>query len=268
MQRNKLPSLATSVSALGEVIKVCLAGVILMFVLLHWNYFRDWLSTVSLIKVSKDSFEVQRFENAKKVVAEGPPQSNMSTPYSREIAEAAITRAHYVSPVLDGALVLWVDDHPENNKFEVKVLSYFGIRFVSAVDNAEGIQRLIRDQYDLVITNVARPRAASDPEPLRLCPVVFSGWPGSDLPGKFHNDLEAFNKESNLHPIGGFSFIESVRARFGETAPPIIIYSAQNGDRVANVCAHSVTNRRDALLQYVVSALEESRWRRLVSAGP
>jgi CheY-like chemotaxis protein len=54
------------------------------------------------------------------------------------------------------ARVLWVDDRPSNNEFERKTLRSHGIVFDNVVSNAEAVEQLANESYDLVITDMGR----------------------------------------------------------------------------------------------------------------
>src|SRR5438132_5021879 len=49
-----------------------------------------------------------------------------------------------------GARVLWVDDHPENNDYEQRVLESLGIDFVRSLDTEDALDNLQREQFDLI----------------------------------------------------------------------------------------------------------------------
>ncbi len=52
--------------------------------------------------------------------------------------------------------VLWVDDHPENNTSERLSLKASGIRFVLASSTGEALERIQRQPFDLIITDMGR----------------------------------------------------------------------------------------------------------------
>jgi CheY-like chemotaxis protein len=57
---------------------------------------------------------------------------------------------------LKGRQILWVDDHPENNTLEVKSLESLGIEVVFAESTAEAMQKLKGNEFDVVISDMAR----------------------------------------------------------------------------------------------------------------
>jgi hypothetical protein len=69
---------------------------------------------------------------------------------------SAVKRAQRVRPVLEGARLLWVDDHPGGNTALVKLLRKFGVSVDLAINSEEGIKLLQRHQYDVVVSDIAR----------------------------------------------------------------------------------------------------------------
>jgi CheY-like chemotaxis protein len=53
--------------------------------------------------------------------------------------------------------VLWVDDNPNNNLYERQALEALGIRIDLANDTQEALRKLGRKEYELVISDMARP---------------------------------------------------------------------------------------------------------------
>lgn len=57
---------------------------------------------------------------------------------------------------LDGARVLWVDDHPENNQYERRALEALGIQVYEAKSTADALDLLARRPFDVVISDMGR----------------------------------------------------------------------------------------------------------------
>ena len=62
---------------------------------------------------------------------------------------------------LSGANVLWVDDNPDNNRYEREALFQLGLQLVIATSTAEALQQLGSQPFRAVITDFAR---KDDPE--------------------------------------------------------------------------------------------------------
>lgn len=58
---------------------------------------------------------------------------------------------------VNGARVLWIDDRPENNRYEMLALQELGVSIETSGDTEEGLGKLRTDTYDLIITDMGRP---------------------------------------------------------------------------------------------------------------
>jgi CheY-like chemotaxis protein len=65
-------------------------------------------------------------------------------------------RAQRIIDVLRGARVLWVDDNPENNHFELRSLQSLGIDVEIARSTNDALALLSAGQYDAVISDMKR----------------------------------------------------------------------------------------------------------------
>jgi hypothetical protein len=128
--------------------------------------------------------------------------------------------------------------------------------------------------FDLVLSNLDRPIPVDHKFiPLKNCRAAFFSFPNDNTASEYHNNLAQFNETVNLKPFPGFEMAEALSERFPDTfgdtqRQRIIYYTGVSGGKSANACARIVTNRPDVLLQRVVSALAEFRWRKLQPAKP
>jgi CheY-like chemotaxis protein len=67
-------------------------------------------------------------------------------------------RARTLAPALEGAKVLWVDDHPDWNRCEREILTGLGMEVDTATSNPDALAALRMRGYDLVISDVGRER--------------------------------------------------------------------------------------------------------------
>jgi hypothetical protein len=76
---------------------------------------------------------------------------------SRAALRAVVSRLEHAGGFLAGGRLLWVDDHPVNNAPLAEVFATAGmsVRAVRSTDDA--LAELARGQYDVVITDLARP---------------------------------------------------------------------------------------------------------------
>jgi CheY-like chemotaxis protein len=57
--------------------------------------------------------------------------------------------------------VLWVDDHPENNAYEIAALRNKGVPVTTATSTAEGLQKLHNGHFSIVISDMGRNEAST-----------------------------------------------------------------------------------------------------------
>jgi len=73
--------------------------------------------------------------------------------YGRSVA---LHRATIQRDLLDGARILWIDDHPANNSWERRALEGFGAVFVTVETTASAIGVAGREKFDAVISDISR----------------------------------------------------------------------------------------------------------------
>ena len=80
---------------------------------------------------------------------------------AREARAAAQVVARVVTPGLirraGTAMVLWVDNRPSNNVHERQALESLGVTFVLATSTEEALEKLNRQTFDAVISDMGRP---------------------------------------------------------------------------------------------------------------
>jgi CheY-like chemotaxis protein len=89
----------------------------------------------------------------------GRPDSTQPDLTSRIVQ--TVQRANSNSASLSGAKVLWVDDNPDNNRYEREALARLGVQFVIATSTNEALQQLGSQTFNAIITDFAR---KDDPE--------------------------------------------------------------------------------------------------------
>ena len=76
--------------------------------------------------------------------------------------QAIVERAERVAPKVVGRLVLWVDDHPENNRTERRLLRQLGVFVEAVAANREAMSVLSdTEPVDLIISDVKRDDGSS-----------------------------------------------------------------------------------------------------------
>jgi CheY-like chemotaxis protein len=103
--------------------------------------------------------------------------------------KGALERANANRQVFEGAEILWVDDHPSNNRNEARMLRSFGSLVTFAATTDEALRALLTGAeqhlpFDVILSDISRDLPQSDPTAglsmlprLRHCgfhqPVIF-----------------------------------------------------------------------------------------------
>ena len=108
---------------------------------------RGWLRSASKLKLW--GVEIERASTDLKKASPGTAPTEAGV-------RRAVERLTESAARLAGMSILWVDDHPENNKQLRTFISKYGQRFVLASSNPAARTELKRVDYSLVITDIAR----------------------------------------------------------------------------------------------------------------
>jgi CheY-like chemotaxis protein len=141
---------------------------------------------------------------------------------------AALDRANAHRAVFEGAEILWVDDHPSNNRNEARMLRSFGalITFAATTDEALHALQNAAEQhqpFDIILSDISR-----------------------DLPAP--------------EPAAGLAMLPRLRGA-GFHQPVIYYIGRPNPNAGVPAGAFGLTNRPDQLLQLVVDALSRVQGR-------
>lgn len=132
---------------------VPLAGLVVLVVLLVLNRKRlgGLLDRIRKVGVGGVVEIELATDDLRKARADAPVAERTATALERRFAASAqaarLTR------------VLWVDDDPANNRRERRYLRSAGMTVVNALSTQEGLDALARDDFDLVVTDMARPQS-------------------------------------------------------------------------------------------------------------
>jgi CheY-like chemotaxis protein len=72
-------------------------------------------------------------------------------------AQATETKNSGLGMGLAGTRVLWVDDCPANNVYEQRMLESLGIVFERSLDTGDALEKLSKQDFDLIISDMGRP---------------------------------------------------------------------------------------------------------------
>lgn len=125
---------------------------------------------------------------------------------------------------LEGTRVLWVDDHPENNRFERQALEALGVAFDLATSTAEALNNVRLPSYAAIISDLSRKSDAED------------------------------------DPEAGFTLLSKIRD--AGIRVPFIVYAGRNGlarrEELIRAGVFGVTNQPRELFDLVVTAIKAS----------
>jgi len=162
--------------------------------------------------------------NAAIELAHKQPEWNIEVPEADR--RRVIDRAERERALLDGAEVLWVDDHPSNNRNETRMLRSFGVLVTFAASTEDALHTLLtgmeqNQPFQLIFSDISR-------------------------------DTPVPNMEA------GVTMLSQLRqARFFQ---PVIFYiGSLNPDLGIPVGAFGITNRPDQLLHLTLDALARVR---------
>ena len=98
--------------------------------------------------------------------------------------------------------ILWVDDHPENNKYLIDQLQSQLVVIVTAQSNAEARALLLKSKFDIVISDIGRDKEGSNAG-LKLLEAVKKTNPGIAFifytsPGRKEANLNVAAKQGAL----------------------------------------------------------------------
>jgi CheY-like chemotaxis protein len=208
------------VSAIAQLLGVLAWPVILLFLLVRFRApLADFLANMSEINVRALGVEAtakrQREEAVAAlgaaVAAQGPTEGAVEEgPDPRDVVDSLPSLR--AQRRLQGSRVLWVDDRPDNNRFERQALEALGIQIDLSVSTEEALSRLTRRTYDLIISDMGRPpdmragytlldqlRASGDRTPF----VIYAGsrTPQHIAEAREHGALGCTNRPQDLVAI-------------------------------------------------------------------
>jgi CheY-like chemotaxis protein len=155
--------------ALTKLLGVLVWPALLAFVLVRFGpALKEFFSSLGEFTFKGGGFEAtakrKQAEAAAALVAASVARSDANTtPESaaRDAKEAAAVVAESVNARVirraSEATALWVDDRPSNNIFERQSLEALGVSFVLATSTEEALDRLAKQKFDVIISDMGRP---------------------------------------------------------------------------------------------------------------
>lgn len=106
----------------------------------------------------REQFEAAALLGAASASKQGDTVPAVAEDSAREIAEAVSQAANpRRARRLGGTTVLWVDDRPSNNLYELRSMEAMGIRFDISTSTDDALERLRTRKYHAVISDMGRP---------------------------------------------------------------------------------------------------------------
>lgn len=158
------------VEALTKLLGVLAWPALCAFALVRFGpSFKEFFSSLGELTFKGGGFEAtakRKQEAAAALVAASIARPDTTaTPESaardaREAASAVEQVDRRTLQRASGAWALWVDDRPDNNVYERQSLEALGVRFVLATSTDDALDRISKQHFDVVISDMGRP---SDP---------------------------------------------------------------------------------------------------------
>lgn len=155
--------------ALTKLLGVLVWPALLAFLAIRFGpSLKDFFSSLGEFSLKGAGFEATAKRKgaeatAALVAASVAQQDANATPQSaaREAKEAAAVVAESLTPRVmrraSEATALWVDDQPDNNKFERQSLAALGVSFILAKSTDEALDLLAKHHVDVIISDMGRP---------------------------------------------------------------------------------------------------------------
>lgn len=95
-------------------------------------------------------------DGASEILDQGTATSSAPSPESVANSVATWVPTPQAQRDLQGATVLWVDDNPDNNRYEREAFQAIGIRFELSTSTEDALRQLGRRRFDAVISDMGR----------------------------------------------------------------------------------------------------------------
>jgi CheY-like chemotaxis protein len=157
------------VEVLTKLLGVLVWPALLAYVLVRFGpALREFFFSVGELSFKGGGFEAtakrkQAEASSALVAASVSHPGSAATPESaaREAKEAADVVADSVTRQVirraSRSAILWVDDRPNNNVYERKALEALGVSFVLATSTDEALDRVKKQRFDAIISDMSRP---------------------------------------------------------------------------------------------------------------
>ena len=142
------------VTAVAQLVGVLIWPAVLVFFLIRFRHgLADFLGNLGEL-----SFKAPEAAAAlgAAIAARAPANGVKATATdTRDVLEALPTARSQRR--LQGKRILWIDDRPDNNRFERQALEAFGVRIDLSTSTDDALQKTRQRSYDLIISDMGRP---------------------------------------------------------------------------------------------------------------
>ncbi len=130
-------------------------GVIITLLILFYTPLRNLLSNLNEFKALgvEMSFVKDTMDAALKL-ADKSPKWKVEVPQADR--ERVIARAKKHLHILKNAQILWIDDHPENNRNEMRMFQQLKAQVDTVTDTDAALAILKENKYDVILSDMAR----------------------------------------------------------------------------------------------------------------
>jgi len=152
------------ISAIAQLIGVLIWPAVLLFFLVRYqSSLANFIKNLGEFSVKLPGVEAsgkrQQVEAAAALGAAVGRASNAGVPEVNADPQdiAAAIPSPRTQRRLQGARILWVDDRPDNNRFERQALETLGIDIDLSLSTEDALQKVQQRPYDLIISDMGRP---------------------------------------------------------------------------------------------------------------
>ncbi len=160
-----IDNLVKLIDAITQLLSVLTWPGVIVFTLLRFGQdLRQFLSSLGELTLKGAGFEASLKKRQAEATAALAAAANKAATREDAVQEAKLAAyvvAEAVTPEnikqVSKAIVLWVDDRPDNNIYEQQALEALGITFVIAASTEEALRQVSRRRFDVIISDMGRP---------------------------------------------------------------------------------------------------------------
>lgn len=147
--------------AITKLLNVLIWPGIFLFILLRFgSVLHDFFTNLSEFSLKGAGFEASMKRKQAEAVAALAVAASRSTGGATPEGAASVVAGSVTPQIIKQAeksTVLWVDDNPDNNIYERQSLEALGISFVLALSTEDALDKIRRQRFDAIISDMGRP---------------------------------------------------------------------------------------------------------------